>query len=271
MKRIRKRKTQPKELADYIRQNPESAETHTWDSFRDSCPSGLKAVRQALSEDQGGLCAYCELELIPKFDFRVSHFHPKRAKGEEKCHKWELCWENMLGACNGGTALYYLKPERFVASKSDVDQHCDVVLGNEVLDDVILNPLLIPAFPRLFKYEERTLGAGQTGLAIEIEKDACADVVYRDVKDCVGRAQETIERLHLNSGNLMAMRQATYEEIKNQIARSVASGISLPEAMKQLSEKVFSKKGQWPEFFTVWRWALRDKAEQTLQSLGFNG
>lgn len=271
MKRIRKRKTPPKALSDYIADNPESSDTHTWDAFRNNCPSGLKAIQQALYEDQGGLCAYCELELIPKFDLRVSHFHPKRAKGEEGSRAWELRWDNMHGACNGGTIFYYKKPDRYVEGQGDADKHCDVVIGNDVLDDKILNPLHIPAFPRLFQYEEEPMAAGQIGLRIRADVEKCSTATYLGKQGCEVRAQETIDQFHLNSANLMIMRQALYDEIKFRIAQSVESEGGLEAALGRMSEIAFSNTSKWPEFFTVWRWALRDKAEEKLKRINFNG
>lgn len=271
MKRIRKRKTPPKALSDYIADNPESSDAHTWDAFRNNCPSGLKAIQQALYEDQGGLCAYCELELIPKFDFRVSHFHPKRAKGEEGSRAWELRWDNMHGVCNGGEVFYYLKPERYVKDQVDEDKHCDTVIGNVVLDDEILNPLSLPANLRLFQYREVPLTAGKLGLEIEADQVNCSVAKYLGEPGCTERAQRTISLLHLNSSNLKSMREALYEEIKTRIDKYISDGDDLPAALGKLSEIAFSNAAKWPEFFTVWRWALRDKAEEKLKNIDYNG
>lgn len=271
MKRIRKRDAPPQELVNYIQDNPVTSEAHTWESFRNNCQSGLKAVRQALFEDQRGLCAYCELELVSKFDFRVSHFHPKRAAGQEGDHSWELRWDNMHGACNGGTVYDFQRPDRFVSGNAEANKHCDVVIGNEVLDNKILNPLNVPAFPRLFRYSEVTLSAGRYGLKIEVDDRNCSNAKYLDEQGCVTRAQETIDHLHLNSENLRLMRQATYEAIKKTIAKFTDSGIDLEEAMRQVADVAFSNSSKWPEFFTVWRFALRDKAEEKLKSINFSG
>lgn len=271
MKRIRKRDAPPQELVNYIRDNPVTSEAHTWESFRDNCQSGLKAVRQALFEDQRGLCAYCELELVPKFDFRVSHFHPKRAAGQEGDRSWELRWDNMHGACNGGTVYDFQRPDRFVSGNAEANKHCDVVIGNEVLDDEILNPLNVPAFPRLFRYAEEDLSAGRRGLKIEVDDRNCSNAKYLEEQGCATRAQTTIDRLHLNSENLRLMRQATYEEIKKEIAKRIDSGTDLEQAMSQMAEVAFSKPKRWPEFFTVWRFTLRDAAEEKLKSINYNG
>ena len=271
MKRIRKRDAPPQELVDYIRKNPVTSEAHTWESFRDNCQSGLKAVQKALYEDQRGLCAYCELELVPKFDFRVSHFHPKRAAGLEDDHSWELRWDNMHGACNGGTSNVYQHPERRVENNVEADKHCDVVIGNEILDDKILNPLKIPPFPRLFQYEEISTAVGESELRIEVDATSCAAARYLGEQGCMKRAQDTIDIMHLNSANLMKMRESTYEEIKKRINQRVNSGDDLGTAMKRVAEVAFSERETWPEFFTVWRWALRDKAEEVLGSVNYDG
>lgn len=259
MKRIRKTTTSPPKLADYIRDNPVSSECHTWDSFRNNCPSGLREVQETLSKDQGTLCAYCELELVPRYDFRISHFHPKRGNGEELDRSWELRWDNMHGACNGGTTYCFSKPIRYVVSNNEEDKHCDVVTGNEILDNIVLNPLNIPAFPRLFKYKEEDLPAGDKGLRIEPEDDAPPE------------AQHTIDAFHLNSTNLKKMRYATYEALKSKLAEYINQGDEIAAAMKRMAGVVFAEKEKWPEFFTVWRWALRDEAEQMLKAMNYDG
>lgn len=270
MKRIRKREVPPSALIDYIRDYPESSDAHSWTAFREG-KCRLQKVQQALYEDQGGLCAYCELELIPKFDFRVSHFHPKREKGQESDNSWELRWSNMHGACNGGTVYDFRHPKRYVEDNSDVDKHCDVVIGNDNLDNVILNPLDMVAFPILFRYEEENLPGGQFGLRIVAEEENCSEAKYLNENGCLARAQKTIDLLHLNSSNLKAMRHATYEEIKLQIAKFLENGDDVETAMEHIAEVAFSNPSKWPEFFTVWRWALRDKAEEKLKSINYIG
>jgi len=278
MKRIRKRETPPAALTDYIRDNPESSDAHTWDAFRDNSPSGMNEVMDALYEDQGGLCAYCEIELLKKRDFRVSHFHPKRAQEDAGSRAWELKWANMHGACHGGTirfpqdrAAWSGEGTRPTRHEMEKRLHCDAVLGNEILDDQLLNPLNIPAFPRLFKYEERLSPVNERQCWIVADKTLCDEAESNGCENCYERAVSTIEKLHLNSSILLAKRQWTYDAITAKIAELTGLGLSEEAARERVVEVVFAKTSKWPDFFTLWRFTFKDQAEKQLRSIEFNG
>ncbi len=168
------------------------------------------------------MCAYCEIDFIDpprvinvasgnseplKSDFRVEHFHPK-SDGVG----WELDWKNLLGVCCGGD-------EKFVVGKRychKADRHCDSVKHNKNLDDIILNPLEIPAFPCLFKVKngigkngkEETIEEGnfpqnETRLYVDYNNAKLFATVSRAVLE---KAQNTIRELRLNSPFLSRLR-----------------------------------------------------------------
>ncbi len=97
--------------------------------------SGVAAVRQALYDEQGGICAYCEQLLsLPEAETgpgrkgrhktKIEHFHPRHSKtseddaclresGEAQLQHADTAWSNMLLCCHGGL------------DGANVESHCD--------------------------------------------------------------------------------------------------------------------------------------------------
>lgn len=126
MKRVRKSAEIPDRLFLYAQLHPHD----TWDKFHHRDRNGYKQVKQQLIKDQYGLCAYCEIsirltdneDLVD--DFRVEHFHPKTGT-ENHEHNYHLDWNNMLGACHGGSHPY-VEDAKYRYSASKKDRSCDV-------------------------------------------------------------------------------------------------------------------------------------------------
>ena len=100
MKRIFK-SPEPPCLNDYREANP----ADSWERMRNNAHGFGQAVYDCLAElalyDQGGLCAYCELDVSRQLNtFRVDHFVAKSLSNIST--NWGLEWENMLGCCKGG-------------------------------------------------------------------------------------------------------------------------------------------------------------------------
>lgn len=264
--------TSPNALADYVRNHPLSDESHQWEHFKAGATGQVRAAElsERLQEDQRGLCAYCELALIPKYDFRVEHFHPKDDDASNGKNYWQLRWDNLLGCCHGGSVRVYGEPERFGAA---ADQHCDAPKGNQILDAVIFNPLLLPSFPRLFFYRQVTrLEEKDEVLEIVPSRKACNNLTYDGVRGCYTRAQETIVKLNLNSGTLSFLRQAMFENVKRRIFDRCKAGMSQKDAIESVARAFFPRsKKRWPMFFTVIRWMLGDVAERRLKDIGYQG
>ncbi|MBQ2975400.1 MAG: TIGR02646 family protein, partial [Phascolarctobacterium sp.] len=104
MKRVYKREQEPELLKSYRTRYPDAK----WDKFRRRFTRGYRQVKQAIIEDQRGLCAYCEISIKMKEDytevddFRVEHFYPKGAT-QDGGHNYHLDWRNLLGVCHGGS------------------------------------------------------------------------------------------------------------------------------------------------------------------------
>ena len=160
MKRVAK-SLPPQALLDYIGINPNS----TWDQMsNDGLGNGLQAVHECREQailDQKGLCAYCEQKISSKNPQRrrIEHFHPK--SDDSGRHNWSLDWTNMLAVCDGGSAS--TQEERIInplPENLSCDSHKNHVLQVGGLstncESYLINPLHIPAFPNIFKFNKAT-------------------------------------------------------------------------------------------------------------------
>ena len=151
MKKILKSVQRPAELERFVLRHPVGDPSHNWGSARHA----KKAVQQQLYHDQRGLCAYCEISLTFASpgnigDISVEHFHPE----SDKTCDWAFMWSNMLGVCKVGREKNLTEQERVATGSTDyerkLNQHCDGPKGNDILDEIILNPLKIKTTESLF-------------------------------------------------------------------------------------------------------------------------
>lgn len=218
-------------------------------------------IQQFIKNNQGGLCAYCEINLKDaddngKADFRVEHFHPKSDDSTD--HNWHLDWQNLLGCCHGGSESGVVNARD---RHSSPDHSCDVPKDNNNWDDVILNPLSIPHTPILFTFN-RTDGA------ISLNNDNCDQAGVDKIK-----AQATIDKLRLDSQRLRTLRKPTLEQINDSIKALLEGGMTIEDARKKLAKGLLKKnnQGQWPRFFSAIRDYLGEAAEQQLLDIGYVG
>lgn len=118
-----------------------------------------REVKHALITDQGGICAYCEIDLKDAGgralnDFRVEHFYPENPRPEDRRNddiNYALFWPNLLGCCTGGNTRYVVDAHR---RYTNPEFCCDVDKSNHDWTALILNPITdIPAFPTLFSFD----------------------------------------------------------------------------------------------------------------------
>ena len=247
---------EPQKLATY-RTNCSS---RTWEQFT-SKKQRKKETQRQLVADQGGICAYCEVNLKPAPvnrvpDLRVEHFHPKSDKSS--VHNWGLDWQNLLACCHGGSQRNVVDaPERF----SSTGHSCDVPKADQDLDDVILNPLHLPAFPCLFKIERSN---GQ----IAVDSASCTSAGISEVK-----AKATIDKLRLDAERLRVMRKGELNRINDHLRALTVGGKTVSEARDHLAKALLRKdsKNHWPKFFTSIRSYLGSAAETQLQLTNYVG
>lgn len=257
MKKILK-STEPELLANYKRTNP----NNNWEQFRNSV-ARKRQVKTAIIDQQGGLCAYCEIDLrsaLPgnneEDDFRVEHFHPK--SDNATTHNWNLDWNNLIGCCHGGSQSNIVNASNRFTSP---DTSCDIPKGSNNWDDMILNPLHLPASPALFSFS-RSSGS----MFVNLEHCQAANVN-------VVKAQQSIDLLRLNSGRLLDFRIKILQRLEVQLRKKIEDGMSLDEARTDLAQRLLRKNsnGCWPKFFSTIRHYLGDAAERQLESIHYIG
>lgn len=256
MKKVRKG-AEPPRLDAYRQLRP----TNTWEQCTKN-KNRRDEIQQQLRGDQGGICAYCEVNLLPAVssnevaDFRVEHFHPK--SDVSTVHNWHLDWNNLLACCHGGSQRGVVDAaSRFTSP----DNSCDVPKGDNDWDAIILNPLHLPAFPCLFRYT-RSDGSMQADSA------ACLQASVDPL--C---AQETVSRLHLDAARLRRLRRLALDNLNQQLQALVNKGVPLEEARRRLARAhlSLSVNGEWPAFFSAIRNYLGQEAETHLQAIHFDG
>lgn len=257
MKRIFKSPEVPEGLRRYASQFP----NETWEHFRRANRRGYREIKQQLLKDQHGLCAYCEINI--KFadeegevdDFRVEHFYPK-SETDFAVHNYHLDWQNLLGVCHGGSQPNVEDAEeRF--SKRKIDRSCDVPKAGKPINERILNPLLIPAKARIYRY------AAHSGRMI-VDEDTCPPELVR-------KARNTIRELNLNAPRLMRMRRETIMALQDEIEAALDAGADMEEVLNMLAQSflVPDDNGNCQAFFSLIRWFLGDAAEQVLSEYGY--
>ena len=244
----------------FLREYQLAHATAPWEQYRKNADR-RNQVQEQIREDQGGLCAYCEIDFrradaFSSADFRIEHFHPKSDNGGE--HNWGLDWQNLLGCCDGGSQRDVVDSEKRFTSP---DYSCDVPKDNENFDEVILNPLLLPASPNLFTYS-RTTGR------MEVHIDNC----LRAGVD-VEKAQNTIDNLRLNAKRLTDLRRPILVHLNRQYNRLVSQGFSAVDARRRLARAILrrNRAGNWPAFFSAIRAYLGKQAEEQLERIGYGG
>jgi uncharacterized protein (TIGR02646 family) len=256
MKRIIKG-DEPERLKAYREARPDNS----WEQFNQK-DARKREVQERLIEDQGGLCAYCEVDLKPGVDeqladLRVEHFHPKSDRTTGK--NWHLEWSNLLACCHAGSQKGVVDADERYTSP---DHHsCDVPKGQHNWDEDIINPLHLPAFPPIFKYQ-RSNGS------IQVDPPNCQQAGLDPTK-----AQATIDKLRLDAERLRNLRQGELNRINELMISEVAKGLSVAEARQRLAKALLRKDGnnRWPKFFSAIRSYLGSAAEEQLGATKYDG
>ncbi|MEN9425280.1 MAG: hypothetical protein RL122_2663 [Pseudomonadota bacterium] len=254
MKKVNKLTETPDTLWQFQQENPFA----TWEHFRNESNGGYRQVKEQLTIDQRGLCAYCEIDLHDGAgkgldDFRVEHFIPKKPHNPPPNHALE--WQNLLATCCGGNVRDLAASARFTSP----DHSCDVPKSNHNWSETILNPLDMPAFPRLFRFDEAT---GE----MMVDEKSCPP----DLQD---KARETIRCLRLSAPRLQKLRLPVFEILNEQIQAFASSGMDMEEAVALLAEALLPEEIEvpLPAFFTSIRWYLGNAAEERLNTINYNG
>lgn len=252
--------TEPEPLRNYRESQPQG----TWDKkgqprFKSS-NNRYQAVIRQLKVDQGNLCAYCEISLLEDSDpacedKRVEHFHPK--SDTRGSHNWALDWQNLLATCHGGNSAQVAESGRYTSP----DVSCDIPKKDKNLDEIILNPLNLPSFPLLFKFENDG--------SISVDHEACDAAGIE-----IDKAQNTIDELCLDAPRLRKFRKEVIEILEEKLFEQIQlQELSDSEAKVLLAEDLLIKdeKGHWPDFFSTIRYYLLPESDLVLNNSGYTG
>lgn len=271
MKRVLKG-NEPTSLTNYRKTEPQSS----WQQMKDDPFSGGKKAyldcRENLIDGQGGLCAYCEIDIRDNnpLKCRVEHFHPK--SDITPGHNWALDWVNLLGVCAGGSYAYNSEPGHHL-EPTDENLSCDahkdrMIQSGKLLDKCegwILNPVQLVAFPSLFRLEISSgkLTADPTTCA------ASAPLPGNEHATVEALVEHTIAMLNLNCDRLNQARKIILWDIERNIKKQRDAGLSPQHGMMNLAQRYF--RLQWQGFFTTIRFRLGDAAESRLAEIHFQG
>jgi uncharacterized protein (TIGR02646 family) len=239
---------EPEELKNY--RNRFSSQFKRWNDLKKNKET-LNAIRDKLSSDQKGLCAYCEMSLHEN-NRSVEHFIPCRESAKENNH--DLDWQNMLGICRppGGMKDEDLENPQLLKDLPC----CGQKKGGFIPDVRLLNPLNLPTL-RLFKFSSKDG---------EIRPDEIACLTSGIP---IENVQFTIDTLELNVQRLKDQRLAVIDEIEKELDDETIDINDLEE--KVAAEYFGNGTGNWPRFFTTIRWVLGASAERHLNNISYSG
>lgn len=256
-----KKLSQPRELALFASTNPNAS----WNDFRSSNQgSDYKQTKLSAIKDQGGLCAYCEISFSQKPEtFSIEHFHPK-SDTSNPANNWALDWNNMLAVCKGGREddkEIYPTPKNL-----SCDAYKDHLINkgslHESCEGFLFNPLDMPT-KNLFNFNK-------SNGKLCVNEEACRQIENPNTgqyEDVFQLAEKTLEILNLNCQRLCDHRLEVLKEYNRVIKR--AREINNINIFDELTHRWFSKP--WPQYFTVRRCLLGEKAERYLQEKQFDG
>ena len=189
MKTIRKLNAPTPGLAEYLNAVGDNA---NWENFRShNAGAAYRELRDALIQNQHGLCAYCEIE-IKEWRRQVEHVIPQSSDRTKS-----LDIANMVACCLGGTRP--MRDEDHYRMPVKHNLSCGQTKGNQI-DKNFLDPRILPALPSLMRVIDNGL--------IEADENACQRAGF--FPDHVTR---TIEILNLNAERLRLAREKWWNDL----------------------------------------------------------
>ena len=252
MKGVRKSANEPPELAEFRQRHEKAPALQTWKKFKTAKPR-REAVKARLRNDQRGLCAYCEINLIP-MDESVEHFVPR-----DTDHSRELDWTNLLLCCSGGE-----RPLPEEVADGDFRYQLDErkTCGHAKLNSCkeILNPLNLPSFPCCFRVKSLS---GEIAPAAALCKHTGVSPMT---------AATTIKELGLATGRLNRARLAVVDAITEMLSETASSDEPYSDKRAQrIAAEQIPGQGNLPAFFTTIRALLGEPCEEHLRSVNYRG
>lgn len=273
--------------AGRVKRTVKGAEPHTlqafrqvqphalWDALRhDAHHGGMQAyadIRHQTHQDQGGLCAYCEIDISPNdpLKSRIEHFHPKSDRSTPT--NWALAWHNMLAVCAGGSYRHAAAPHTLEPLDENLscDAHKDRLIQKKQLPQAcegwLLNPLQLPAWPSLFEVNKSN-GELRPSHAPCSQSDPWPHNPFADLNTLVAH---TIAALNLNCPRLCAARLVVVRDIERNKKKQRLAGHSPQQGLAMLAQRYLHTP--WPGFFTTICHCLGSAADDYLHQAGYQG
>ena len=211
-----------------------------WDEFRShGSGTSYKELRAVLTDNQRGLCAYCEMTIRERHR-QIEHVIPRNAL--EHGHAKALDIANMLACCKGGTAPDFGSEEDGEAEEDSYrkpvrhNMSCGQAKGDRE-EEAFIDPRRLPAAPSLAKVMENGW--------IEVDEEACRAAGI--IPDHMAR---TIEMLNLNAERLRFAREKRWNNLAE-----LSEDIDDPEKMDAWVRSVLipDENGSLASFFTTTR------------------
>lgn len=265
MKRVLKQ-DEPQRLHNHRQQHPRD----TWEGLRNH-QTVYADIRQRTLHDQGGLCAYCELDIRDNnpLQSRIEHFHPKSDNAGPT--NWALEWGNMLAVCAGGSGRHDKPP--YTQEPLDKNLSCDAHknqmiqkgLLQEMCEGWILDPTKFQAWPSLFAIDK---SSGK--LCPDIGRCSQAPMWPQNQHPNIQTlVQHTIAMLNLNCDRLCQARLCLIWDIERNKKQCRTAGLSPEQGLGKLAQHYLRLR--WPGFFTTICLCLGSAAENYLQGIRFQG
>ncbi len=200
-----------------------------WVGFRShNSGAAYRELREALTQNQHGLCAYCEIE-IKEGRRQVEHVVPQsdEKSGEMKA----LDIVNMVACCLGGTGLD--------EDTRRVETSCGQAKGNQNEENFV-DPRALPAIPSLVRVLDNGL--------IEADENACLTAGFAP-----DRVTRTIEILNLNVERLRSAREKWWNDLQEESGH--IDGLDDPGRRNAWMRSVLTpdEDGRLEPFFTTSR------------------
>ena len=191
MKKIRKLNTPTSGLAEYLAAVGDDA---NWDEFcsHSSSTASLRELKNALIQNQHGLCAYCETE-IGGWLSQVEHVIPQSDNRLGKAKALDIA--NMVACCLGGTRSESGLGRRGMPTCGQAKRNLN--------DENFIDPRILPALPSLTRVSDD----GE----IEADENACQMAGF--LPDHVTR---TIDILKLNERRLRLAREELWNDLEEE-------------------------------------------------------
>lgn len=229
----------------------------SWEEMRgDALHGGLQAyadIRTQTHHDQGGLCAYCEIDIRDNHPLksRIEHFHPK-SDTRNPAMNWALAWPNMLAVCAGGSYRYGQAPHTLEPLEENLscDAHKDRLIQQnrlaEACEGWVLDPLRLPGWPVSLLALNKFTG--------ELRADEARCGVFdpwpgNHHADMAALVTYTIAALNLNCTRLCEARLRVVRDVEHNKKKQRLAGFGPEQGLKNLAERYLRQR--WPGFVST--------------------